>query len=151
MRLRDREFPDRLGARRKLTPRSSRPARIRVATAACQAPILGAHPITFPLASTQAALREVRAVLDDVAAEPRAQGHSDRDRLPGGNTDESSAAALLAGPLAKEVDFFPIGTNEVTQYTLAVDQTNDTVADPYCAAEPAVLRSSATAVDAARR
>src|SRR5262249_7063405 len=72
-------------------------------------------------------------------------------KLPVGTMIEVPAAAVMAEQMAREVNFFSIGTNDLTQYTLAADRTNETVASLYNAGDPAVLRLIELVVKAAQK
>jgi len=107
--------------------------------------------LMFPMVATVAEVRAGRRVLEECRAELAAEGAAIAEKLEVGIMVEIPAAAVMADQLAAEVDFFSIGTNDLSQYTLAADRTSSSVSSLADAFQPSVLRLVRQVVQAAHR
>lgn len=106
--------------------------------------------IMVPLVTCIEEYRQVKALVHEIMAELDQEGIAYNKNIQLGIMVETAAASLIADIFAKEVDFFSIGTNDLTQYTMSVDRGNDKVSYLYSTFNPAVLRSIKRIITCAR-
>ena len=108
--------------------------------ALCRASAFGKIAIMFPMVISVNEVKRCKSILRDVQGELDEQGLSYDSQMEVGIMIETPAAAVMSDKLAKEVDFFSIGSNDLTQYTLAIDRQQTTLDSFFDSHHPAVLR-----------
>ncbi len=107
--------------------------------------------IMVPMVTCLEEIREAKALVEEMKKELDEKGIAYKKDIEIGIMVETAAASLMADAFAKEVDFFSIGTNDLTQYTMSVDRGNDKVSYLYSPLNPAVLRSIRHVIECGRK
>ena len=116
-----------------------------------RASAFGAIKIMIPMVTCVEEYREAKALIQEIMEELDEKGIAYNHNIQVGIMVETAAASLMADVFAKEVDFFSIGTNDLTQYTMSVDRGNDKVSYLYSTFNPAVLRSIRHIIECGRK
>lgn len=116
-----------------------------------RAGLFGNISVMFPMIISLTEIKKIKEIIAEVKKELTKEGIPFKENMEAGIMIETPAAALISSQLAKEVDFFSIGTNDLTQYTLAIDRQNQKLEEFYNPHHPAVLNLIQITVDNAHK